>query len=309
MTPGDTARALLVERLTCLVTVQDLGRPGYGHLGVSRSGAADRGALARANRLVGNQSGAAALEVTLGPLGLIALADLTIAVCGATCPVRVGGRPVAGESLVEVDAGESVELGTARDGVRAYLAVRGGLDADVVLGSRATDTLSGLGPRPPVVGDVLPVGAEVTGWPRLAQVPVAALPHPDEVVVLDLLPGPEAGDVLDRLTAVAWTAAPDSDRVAVRLAGSPLVAQGDGGGDAAAGVQPSRPLVRGAVQLPPSGLPVVFGPDYPVTGGYPVVAVLTDASADRAAQTRPGQPVRLRVAAGRESLWSPIHGR
>ncbi len=288
------APALVVERIGGLVTVQDLGRPGYAHLGVTRSGAADRTAFRRANRLVGNHQGAAALEVTLGGLCVVALGELTLAVTGATCPVTVAGRPAATEALIEVADGAEVQLGPALAGVRAYLAVRGGVQADPVLGSRATDTLSGIGPRAVQVGDLVPVGgpdsADRARWPRIAQVPVAPLPAPHEVVELDAVPGPRA-DWLDRpgrdtLWQSTWTVSARSNRVGVRCEGAVVTR-------AVADELPSEGLVRGAIQVPPSGEPVVFLADHPVTGGYPVVAVLHDDDVDLAGQLRPGQRFRL----------------
>ncbi len=289
-------RALLIERVGGLTTVQDLGRPGLAHLGVTRSGAADRGALRLANRLVGNHQSAAALEVTLGGLTLTPLADVTIAVTGALCPILFGAHPAmsaAPGALVDVPAGTSITLGTATAGLRAYLAVRGGIQADPVLGSRARDTLSGLGPRPLAVGDLLGVGAsggpDVARWPRIGQVPLAPPPHPDQLVQLDAVDGPRAdwlaADGVAALWQDTWTVSTQSDRVGLRLDGAPLARVRDG-------ELASEGLVRGAIQAPPSG-PVLFLADHPVTGGYPVVAVLHEVDVDRAAQLRPGQRLRL----------------
>ncbi len=287
-------RALVVERLGGPVTVQDLGRAGLAHLGVPRSGAADRGALRLANRLVGNHQSAAGLEITFGGLVLLPLADLTVALTGAACPMRIGEAPAAGHSLVEVPAGMAIEIGLASSGVRCYLAVRGGIRTDQVLGSRATDTFSGIGPAPLSAGDVVPIGppdgADVAAWPRVVQAPVAAPPDPAKLVALQVLPGPRAQWLTDEGTALfraaTWTVSPDSDRVGLRLIG-PVLPR------ARTEDLPSEPMVRGAVQVPPSGQPVIFLADHPVTGGYPVVAVLREAACDRAAQLRPGQRVRM----------------
>ena len=291
-------RSLAVLRTGPLVTVQDRGRIGLAHLGVSRSGAADRAALARANRLVGNTARAAGLEVLLGGLGVRATSPLVVAVCGAACDVTVDGAPAGRDAVLILGPGAVLALGTARAGVRAYLAVRGGLDVPPELGSRSRDTLAALGPEPVRAGDVLPVGPsgafagpDVAGWPNVDQVPVAPPPGPDDVVTLRARPGPRldrlAPGAAARLWSVTWTVAPDSDRVGVRLAGPPLEHR-PGGGEL-----PSEPLVRGAVQVPPAGGPVAFLADHPVTGGYPVAAVVLDADTDRLAQLRPGQGVRL----------------
>jgi len=280
---------LHVLRAGPLATVQDLGRPGLAHLGVPRGGAADRGSLGLANRLVGNAPGAACLEVTLGGLEIRAGGSITVAVTGAAGDLRVAGRPVAPAAVVTVPAGGSLEIGTATAGLRWYLAVRGGLDVPAELGSRATDTLSGLGPPPVAAGDLLPVGTETAGWPLVDVAPVA--PPPAAGVVLGLLPGPRderlAPGELARLLATTWRVAPASDRVGVRLDGPPLrLATGR---EAA-----SEGVVRGGIQVPAGGRPVMFLADHPVTGGYPVVACVPQADVDRAAQLRPGQEVRFR---------------
>jgi allophanate hydrolase subunit 2 len=149
---------LIVVRTGPLTTVQDLGRSGWAHLGVPTSGAADRASLRLANRLVGNAETAAGLEITLGGLELRAVGDLTIAVTGASCPITVAGRPSPSRAVLWVPSGATVRLDPAPAGLRAYLAVRGGLDLMPVLGSRSTDTLSGLGPPVPGPGDRLAVG-------------------------------------------------------------------------------------------------------------------------------------------------------
>lgn len=290
-----------------LTTVQDLGRPGWAHLGVTGSGAADAGALALANRLVGNAENAPGLEVILG--GFAAQAGgrpLLIAVTGARCPVTIGGRPCPSRALLDLGAGEVLALGAARHGLRCYVAVRGGLGVVPQLGSAATDLLGGLGPAPVADADVLPVSSRwIAGWPVTDLAPGPGDPQPGDVVQLIAMPGPREHVLgppgLAGLAGQEWRTGQDSDRVGVRLLGRPLplrsgsgVGTGSGAGSDAATV-PSEPVVRGAVQLPPSGQPVLFLADHPVTGGYPVIAVLTRRSADAAAQLRPGDPVRIRL--------------
>ncbi len=270
----------MIEIVACrpLTTVQDLGRPGYAHLGVSRSGAADRGALARANRLVGNAPGAAALEITLG--GLVARFDraASIALTGAPCP---GGDP---DVAVSVAAGHLLRLVTPETGLRTYLSVRGGIDVAPVLGSRSTDTLSSLGPPAVRAGAVLPVGSDVTG-PVSGEVAV-----PSPVAGVRLAAGPRAEwfveHALSTLLGAAWTVRPDSDRVGVRLDG-PLLRRRD------RSELPSEPTLPGALQVPPDGRPIVLGPDAPVTGGYPVIAVVRSVDLDQIAQLRPGDRLRF----------------
>jgi biotin-dependent carboxylase-like uncharacterized protein len=286
-----------VERVGPLVTVQDLGRPGWAHLGVSRSGAADRSALRRANRIVGNVESLAGLEVLLGGLAVRAEGHLVVAVSGAACPLRLDGTPVPGNAVLDLRPGALLEMGPATAGLRAYLAVRGGVEVPAVLGSRSLDTLAGLGPdrlRPELdlpVGEARP--PRVTGWPCVDVVPLAAPAELDAVVTLRAVPGPRANWLDEAAQAALWQAVwqvtPDGDRVGLRL-GGPVLGRAEAFADAEL---PSEGLVRGAVQVPPSGGPVIFLADHPVTGGYPVAAVVLDADVDRVAQLRPGQQVRF----------------
>jgi biotin-dependent carboxylase-like uncharacterized protein len=277
---------IVVVRPGPLTTIQDLGRPGLGALGVGPSGAADRSSLIAANRLVGNPDGAAGLEVTLGGLAVSFTSAALVSVGGAECPVRLDGVAVTGEAAIRCPAGSRLELGTARDGLRGYLAVRGGIDVEPVLGSRSTDTLAGLGPPKLRAGDRLPVGSglvrDVVAMPQQA--------HSAAEAPLRVLAGPRldwfAAGALELLCSTAWTVMPASDRVGLRLGGPPLERT-------VTRELPSEPMVRGAVQVPPDGQPVLLLADYPVTGGYPVIAVVADADTDRAAQLRPGRPVRF----------------
>jgi biotin-dependent carboxylase-like uncharacterized protein len=261
-------------------TVQDLGRSGWAALGVPRSGAFDRGAAQLANRLVGNEAPAAVLEATFGGLAVRALDAATFALTGAVCPgADFGVAFTAG-------AGVTFRLGTPPSGLRSYLAVRGGVAVEPVLGSRSTDLLGGLGPAPLRAGDRLPVGPEPAAPPSGAAAPSGRPARP-----LRVWPGPRAdwfaSNALDALTGSIWTVRAESDRVGVRLDGPPLRRVRDG-------ELPSEPTLPGAVQVPADGRPILFGPDAPVTGGYPVLAVVADADLDAAAQLRPGDSVRFR---------------
>ena len=262
-------------------TVQDLGRAGYAALGVPRSGAFDRGALRLANRLVGNPDGAAGIELTLGGLALRFADPATVALTGAACP----GAPDH-DAPVSLPAGAVLRLGTPARGLRSYLAVRGGLAVPAVLGSRSTDTLSGLGPERLRAGDQLPVGTDGVG----AVSPQAAAP-PGPAPALRLRLGPRADWFTEQartaLLTTTWTVRADSDRIGVRLDGPALHR-------ARTGELPSEPMLPGALQVPPDGRPIVLGPDAPVTGGYPVIAVLDDL--DPVAQLRPGDAVRFAVS-------------
>ncbi|SDX83298.1 biotin-dependent carboxylase uncharacterized domain-containing protein [Modestobacter sp. DSM 44400] len=280
-----TCAGLTVLATGPLTTVQDRGRPGQAALGVGRSGAADRAAAALANRLVGNPPDAAVLEVTFGGLVVRADRDLLVVTTGARC----AGSP-AHNAPAALAAGAELRLGVPASGLRTYLAVRGGIDVPPVLGSRSTDVLAGLGPAVVAAGDVLPVGASPLPLPGVDLAAVAE-PPAGEVTVPVLL-GPRA-DWFDvgawpALTGTAYTVTSESNRVGLRLAGEALTRL-------RTGELPSEGMVRGALQVPPSGTPVLFLADHPVTGGYPVIGYVADPDVDRCAQLRPGQSLRFRA--------------
>ncbi|MEU6199082.1 biotin-dependent carboxyltransferase family protein [Streptomyces sp. NPDC047061] len=282
-----TDRALVVVRAGALTTVQDGGRPGYAHLGVPRSGALDVPAAALVNRLVGNAPDAAVLEATLSGCAVRPRSTVAVAVGGAPCPVAVGGRPAAWGAPVVVPAGELLEVGAARSGVRSYVAVSGGIAVEPVLGSRATDLFSGLGPAPLADGDVLPLGTPVGPHARVDVVPQ---PSPPAELVLRVTLGPRDGwftpAAVRAFTSRAYRVSSASNRIGLRTEGPALER-------ARPGEIPSEGMVLGAVQVPPDGRPVVFLADHPTTGGYPVIAVVRAADLPAAAQAVPGIPVRF----------------
>ncbi|MHA7618439.1 5-oxoprolinase subunit B/C family protein [Cellulosimicrobium cellulans] len=290
-------RALEVLATGPLALVEDAGRPGLAAVGVGPSGAADRASYALANRLVGNPDGAAAVEVTLGGLAVRFAGGAVVALAGAAVPASVDGSPVGMHAAVRVPDGGTLRLGLAARGLRTYVAVRGGLRPPAVLGSRARDVLARLGPEPLQPGDVVAVGAAPSGtrpWPDVVPVQFPpGEPRPGERAgaVLEVLPGPRSDWFLPgaaHALRALRTVTPDSDRVALRLDGQAVPRR--------PGELASEGLVRGAVQVPPDGRPVVFLADRPVTGGYPVIGVLRERDVDRAAQLRPGDRVILRLA-------------
>ena len=291
-----TDRALEVLATGPLALVQDLGRVGFAAVGVGRSGAADRDAFRLGARLLAQSYAAAAIEVTLGSLSVRARGDLTLALTGAPAPAEVDGRGVGYCGPFTLPDGQILTMGTPRVGLRTYVSVRGGVNVPPVLGSRATDTLSGLGPEPVRTGDLLPVGPPPAGFPNVDQAPTAALSV--ETLLLHALPGPRDDWLADpaALTATHWTASSRSDRVGMRLEGEPLQYHVSRIGKEL----PSEGVVRGSIQVPAGGEPVVFLADHPVTGGYPVVAVVIDDDIDRAAQAVPGQQIRI-VLVGRSA--------
>jgi biotin-dependent carboxylase-like uncharacterized protein len=277
-----------------LSTVQDLGRPGFASVGVSRSGALDRAALALANRLVGNDEGAAGVEITVGGFSAVFDADVWIAVTGAWGPVTSAGRPIDVNHPVRFAAGELLEIGMAEAGLRYYLAVGGGIEVPAVLGSRSTDVLSGTGPAVLTDGVVLPLGAPHPESMR--PVDISPWGRPDlGVVTVPLYVGPRAdwftAASIEALFTGTWALSPASNRVGARLDGTPLERSAEA---IARGELPSEGMVAGGIQVPPSGSPTVLLADHPTTGGYPVIAVVASASLDRFAQLRPGQEIRFR---------------
>nr|WP_249714641.1 biotin-dependent carboxyltransferase family protein [Micromonospora sp. NBRC 107566] len=278
-----------VRRAGALTTVQDLGRPGYAHLGVPRSGALDPPALTLANRLVGNAPGAAALEITATGCAIRLRRAAAVAVTGAYAEVRVDGRAAQFAAPLSLPAGTTVDVGPARAGVRSYLAVGGGLAVAPVLGSRSTDTLSGLGPAPLRDGDVLPLGTPE----RFPAADFAPWRPPAGDLLLAVRFGPRADwftdDARGTLLSTEYKISPMSNRVGARLSGARL-------GRARGGELPSEGLVLGAVQVPAAGEPLIFLADHPTTGGYPVIAVVEDVTP--LAQAGPGTAVRFREVGG-----------
>ena len=287
-----------------LSTVQDLGRHGYGHLGVPNSGACDRWGLAVANVLLGNDPFAAALEMTLvGP---------TMRVRGA-CAIGLGGADLGAVVLRTGDHiapgmthnlhdGDVIQFPGGPGGMRGYLSLRGGLDVPLALGSRSTympARLGGIMGRPIETGDLIhgisatheEMGART--WPERSSLLSGREPELRLVVGPDaaLLPG-----VLDTLLGRRWVIDPSSDRTGVRLVGH------DGRAMPVHPALVSRPVVLGAVQVPPAGAPILLQADHQTVGGYPVPAVVITADHPILAQLRPGGSVGFVLVGQAEAL-------
>jgi KipI family sensor histidine kinase inhibitor len=299
-----TSSAIEVIKPGPLATVQDLGRPGFGHLGVPPSGAADPPSLRLANRLAGNPDEAAVLELTLGRAELRFLGPAWVAVAGAPVVITLHGPDAAaggpGRTMshgagFSVPAGGVVRVSAPGVGLRTYLAVRGGIDVPPVLGSRSADLRSGLGPAPLRSGDVLPVGlaaSPVPGGPEPGGAGTA-LPVAGQPTELRVIPGPRddwfAPGALDVLCGSTYTVTPASDRTGLRLDGPALPSGRDG-------ELPSEGVMTGSLQVPPGGRPILLLADHPVTGGYPVIAVVVSADVGLAGQLRPGSKLRFALA-------------
>ncbi|GAA3585710.1 biotin-dependent carboxyltransferase family protein [Nonomuraea rosea] len=272
-----------------LATVQDLGRPGYGEWGIAPGGAADRRSFTLANRLVGNPETAACVEITCGGFTAMFARAATVALTGAPCPIVVGGRPAGMNAVLWVPRDAEIALGSPAQGLRTYLSVRGGIDTPCELGSRATDLAAGLGTGMLGEGDELHIGAQADHDPRVDLAPVAGWPV--EIRVRATL-GPRhdwfTPDGLRSLGGAPYTVTPDSDRVGIRFTGPPVAR-------AITTESPSEPAIRGVIEIPPDGQPIMLHVDHPTTCGYPVVAVADPESVDLMAQARPGQQVRFRL--------------
>lgn len=283
-----------------LALFEDRGRFGYAATGVGASGVFDRLSAARANHAVGNQPQAPVLEVLMGGLHLRCLHRAMVAVTGTQATITItkaNGSTVHSPTnyVLDVEAGDEITLGPAEYGLRAYLAVRGGFAVEYELGSASFDVLSGLGPAPLSVGDILHVGNLVEDpawWPQIRTLPT--LWKRMEQETLTVIPGPRqdwfTADSLLLFLRQEYTITAESNRVGLRLQGEQPLER------FRTGELQSEGMVRGSIQVPPNGQPVVFGPDHPVTGGYPVIAVLTSRSCDRAAQLGPGDTVRFHLA-------------
>jgi KipI family sensor histidine kinase inhibitor len=305
--PGSGSGSVIeVIRPGPLATIQDLGRAGLGHLGVPCSGAADSASLRLANRLTGNSESAAGLEITLGRAELRFAGDALVAVTGAPTRLTMAGGPGGPQeaqfgTAFDVAAGSVLRLAAPAAGVRTYLAVRGGIDGPVVLGSRSSDLLSGLGPSPLRAGDALRIGAAPAAGqlPRAdspAQLPFSgrmAGPGTGGVALLRVVTGPRddwfGAGALEVLCGGAYTVTAASNRTGLRLDGpAPARRRAD--------ELPSEGMVTGALQVPPDGMPILLLADHPVTGGYPVIAVVRSADLSLAAQLRPGQQIAFAVS-------------
>jgi antagonist of KipI len=260
-----------------LTTVQDLGRFGYAHFGISASGAADPLALRAGNLLVGNDENAATLEITLTGGEFVFDGAAVISITGSDFAASVPmWQPV------EIRPGEIVRFGPSRQGARCYLSVRGGLDVPLVMGSASVHVTTGVGGRPLRRGDMLPVGDRAVRRPRK---PALGAPSHTGIACLRTTAGPQARWFGDELYAAGYRVREESNRMGIRLQGPALPSPG--------GHMITEGVPLGAVQAPPDGQPIILFVEHQTTGGYPKPANVISADFWRLGQLRPRDEVRF----------------
>ena len=280
-----------------LTTVQDLGRETWRDRGLSRCGALDDLALTWGNLLVGNPTGAAALEFTLGPATLRFEADCSIALTGTDADATLDGQPLRPWWRNRVHAGQTLKLAAPRERMRSYLTVSGGIDVPLALGSRSTDLKAGFGGwagRALRDGDHLPLALQ-TALPARR----IGMRSPAWDASVRVMPGPEHDEFSAAARADFWAAAwklePQSNRMGFRFTG-PTLARERGG------ELPSHGVLPGVIQVPPSGQPIVLLADAQTTGGYPKIGVVIRADLWKLAQLRLGGRLRFTPCSRDEAI-------
>jgi biotin-dependent carboxylase-like uncharacterized protein len=285
-------KSFRVEAPGLLTSVQDLGRYGFGAIGVSPAGAADPLSLRLGNRLVGNPENAASLEMTLLGGAFVFPQGAIVALVGSDFGASVDGREVANGESCEVRAGQTLRLGASRLGARCYLCVAGGIAVPAFLGSASTHVLSHLGGfdgRPLKKGDLLPIGESAVPF-RKRVIASRVREYLASRDVLRVTPGPQAEwfseQSLRTFYSTAYRISEQANRMGLRLEGAALVAEA------------TRPMITegvslGAIQVPASGLPIILFVDQQTTGGYPKIANVISADIHRVGQLRPRDEIRF----------------
>ncbi|WFQ79236.1 5-oxoprolinase/urea amidolyase family protein [Xenorhabdus sp. SF857] len=287
---------------------QDLGRVGQAKSGIAESGAMDKSALRSANRIVGNPSDHACLEIVQGGFKALAHGQILIAITGAACPIEI--KTSSGKIFhvntyqpIDLNGGDEISLGIPVAGMRSYLSVRGGFTVPAILSSHSLDTLSNIGPAPLKVNDKLAVGeTSHCAAISVSETPAFDMPNKDEIVVLDILFGPRTDwftqGSIDLLSKQIWQVTPQSNRIGLRLNGECSLSR------IKLQELPSEGTCAGAIQIPASGQPVLFLADHPLTGGYPVIASVADYHLDLAGQI----PVNAKIRFNPISQFHEIRG-
>lgn len=289
-----------ITRGGMLSTIQDSGRRNAGVYGVTPAGFADPLSAIVANRLVGNDDGAAVIEATMTGIGFRASEDVWVAVTGANATLTVNGQPAPSWQTIFLHAGDVLELGTATSGVRSYIAFSGGIDVPLVLGSASTDLTANFGG---LEGRGLRSGDELGLIPhedrrQIRHLPHKHWPHWREPATLRVVAGPHYQRLSSALALAlleqTYRVSPQCNRQGVRLDGAAL--ESAGGWDAV-----SFGVCAGCVQLTSSGLPIILLADHQTTGGYQVPIVIVSADIPIAAQLKPGDQVRFAAVSHAES--------
>lgn len=285
-----TAMTVEIVKPGPLSLIQDGGRVGSQHLGIAVGGVADRHAAGWANRLLGNTADSALVEICLGGLALRFLADTWFALTGADMQWTLDGRPLANWQSHRVQAGALLRAGMATQGLRAYLALHGGISLPAVCGSRATTVAEGLGGiagQGLRSGDRIPCFLSDSGPLLRRQVPVPFCRHYSGEITLRVVPSNQFAEFSRAQTAQffanKYRVSAASDRMGVRLEGEPLPSP--------PGKLVSEPVCTGAIQVPANGLPIVLMQDCQTIGGYPKLGHVYRADLDHLAQARPGAAV------------------
>lgn len=279
---------LKVIRAGIYTTVQDEGRSGFRRLGISQAGALDQPAIKLANLLVGNEAGAAALEITLGQFSAQFTQAGWIALTGADCDAELDGKIVWTGWRYPVRAGQQLRLKMPRHGMRSYLALSGGIDVPEMLGSRSTDLKAGFGGLQGRLlrdGDLLPVAKPLKMPTR--QVGVRQMLFGNRIRVLE---GPEyqefTPEAREAFWRTPWQLSPQSNRMGYRLQGRALARSTQR-------EMLSHGLLPGVVQVPHNGQPIVLMADAQTTGGYPRIACVIEADLYHLAQVRLGESIHF----------------
>jgi antagonist of KipI len=284
--------SIQVQAPGLLTTVQDLGREGFGPMGVSPSGAADAISLRVGNRLVGNPQGSAALEMTLLGGTFVFPDGAVLALTGSDFGTTLDGAPVLPWTSVEARGGQTLRVGPTRSGARCYLCVHGGIDVPQFLGSASTHLLSGLGGhegRALRKGDILKIG-KGNGAYRKRTVAAKALKELSPRKILRVTPGPQSGWFPESSQQVfyasAYRVAEESNRMGLRLEGATLR-------EGALGEMISEGVSLGAVQIAAGGLPIILFVEQQTTGGYAKIANVISADLGSLGQLRPRDEIRF----------------
>lgn len=281
---------MYVEHLTGYATVQDHGRPGNAHLSIPPSGAFDRESHDFANRLVGNNVSAATIEMTRATMQFRFDEQATMAVAGAPVSIIIDGRQRDENRAIVVPPNTTVLVATQHLGMRSYLAVRGGIAADSIMGSRSYDELSRIGTPPLQSGHIFTIGTDAEATPAVAR-QVAPGINLSESVTLHAHKGPRWSYCSNSSALIEneYTVTAQLNRIGLRLAGPTIEWN-------TAERLPSEGMLTGAIQIAADGQPILFGPDHPTTGGYPVIAVVDERELSTVAQLAPGTVVRFTLA-------------